>query len=147
LQRADLTTRAVAAFVDLLLVLGLARLPDALGVLSATGYILVRDGLFARQSLGKKLIGLRITASGGDIISYRESIIRNVTLAAAFLLFLVPFAGWVLGPLVVAVEALVALGDERTMRIGDILAGTTVIEIPRGATAEEATEQKSQSSQ
>jgi uncharacterized RDD family membrane protein YckC len=129
LQRADLTTRAVAGFVDLLLIIGLTRLPDVLGFLSATGYILIRDGLFDCRSIGKKLIGLRVAPleDTGPVMTYRESIIRNVPLAAAYLLFLIPYAGWVLGPLAVGLECLTAIGDERGMRIGDLLARTTVI--------------------
>ncbi len=130
MPRADLTTRAVAGFVDLLLIIGLARMPGVLGFLSATGYILVRDGLFERQSIGKKLIGLRVVASEDSRppAAYRESIIRNVTFAVAYLLFLIPYAGWVLGPLAVGAECLAAIGDERGMRIGDLLARTTVIQ-------------------
>jgi uncharacterized RDD family membrane protein YckC len=129
MRKADLTTRAIAGFVDLLLVIGLARLPDVIGFLAAVGYILVRDGLFLSQSIGKKVIGLTVAPAddAGKTISYRESIIRNVPLALAFLLFLVPYAGWVLGPLALAVEALTALGDERGMRIGDLLARTCTV--------------------
>ena len=129
LQRADLTTRAVAGFVDLLIIIGLARLPDVLGFLFASGYILIRDGLFDRRSIGKKLIGLRVTASdeAAPEATYRESIIRNAPFAVAYLLFLIPYAGWVLGPVTVGLECLAALGDERGMRIGDLLARTVVI--------------------
>ena len=130
LQRVDLTTRAVAGFVDFLLIVGLSRLPDVLGFLSATGYILIRDGLYEHQSIGKKLIGIRVTTSepSGPSVSYRESIIRNVTYAAAYLLFLIPYAGWVLGPLVVGAECLAAIGDERGMRVGDLIARTVVVQ-------------------
>jgi uncharacterized RDD family membrane protein YckC len=129
LQRADLTTRAVAGFVDLLLIIGLARLPDIFGFLSAAGYILFRDGLFDRRSIGKKVIGLRVVSSEGAGYSagYRESIIRNVPLVLAFSLFLIPYVGWVLGPLALSVECLTAIGDTMGMRIGDMLARTYVV--------------------
>jgi len=130
LLRADLVTRAVAGFIDLLLILGLARLPDILGFLGAVGYILIRDGLFERRSIGKKLVGLRINSLESSKISvtYRESIIRNVTFAVAYLLFMIPYAGWLLGPLVAGVEGLVALGDEQGKRVGDLLARTVVVQ-------------------
>ena len=128
MQKADLTTRAVAGFVDLLLIIGLARLPDVLGFLSAAGYLLIRDGLFVGQSVAKKLIGLRVAPmDGGKVITYRESIIRNVPLALAFMLFLIPYAGWLLGPLALGIECLTAIGDDRGMRIGDMLARTWVV--------------------
>jgi len=130
MRKAELTTRAVAGFIDLLLVIGMARLPDVMGFLAVTGYILVRDGLFAQQSVGKKVIGLRValTDDPGKAVSFRESIIRNAPLAVAYLLFLVPYAGWLLGPLALGVEALTAMGDERGMRVGDLLARTYTVQ-------------------
>ena len=129
MQRADLTTRAVAGLVDLLLVIGLARLPDVIGFLSAAGYILIRDGLFDRRSIGKKLIGLRVISleGSGPSATYRDSIIRNVPIVLAYFLFLIPYAGWILCPLVLGMEGLTALGDRSGMRIGDLLARTQVV--------------------
>lgn len=129
MQKADLTSRVIAGFVDLLLIIGLARLPDVFGYLSAAGYILIRDGLFDSCSIGKKLIGLRVVSSEdpGYVIGYRESIIRNVPLVAAFSLFLIPYIGWILGPVALSVECLTAIGDSEGMRIGDMLARTHVV--------------------
>ena len=129
MQRADLTTRAVAGLVDLLLVIGLARLPDVIGFLSAAGYILIRDGLFDRRSIGKKLIGIRVLSleDSGAAATYRDSIIRNVPIVLAYFLFLIPYAGWILCPLVLGTEGLTALGDRAGMRIGDLLARTQVV--------------------
>ncbi len=129
MQKADLTTRAVAGFVDLLLIIGLARLPDVIGFLSASGYLLLRDGLFQGRSVGKKLIGICVVRedAADGAATYRESLIRNAPLVVAYLLFLIPYAGWVLGPLAFGIECLVALGDERGMRIGDMLALTRVV--------------------
>ena len=129
MQRADITTRAVAGLVDLLLVIGLTRLPDVIGVLSASGYILVRDGLFDRRSIGKKLIGLRVASleDSGPRATYRESIMRNVPLVLAYFLFLIPYAGWVLGLPVLVAEGLTSIGDRAGMRIGDLIARTQVV--------------------
>lgn len=143
MQKADLTTRAVAGFVDLLLVIGLSRLPDVIGFLAASGYILMRDGLFSGRSIGKKFIGLRVIAAD-DLLragAYRDSIIRNVPFALAYFLFMIPYAGWVLGPATLAVEWLTALGDEKGMRIGDLVAGTNVVsEAPVSAVHDAAPE-------
>ncbi len=138
MQKADLTSRAVAGFVDLLLVIGLARLPDVLGFLSAAGYLLIRDGLFEGQSAGKKLIGLRVAPlQEGMAMTYRESIIRNVPLTLAFMLFLIPYVGWLLGPLALGIECLTAIGDDRGMRIGDMLARTWVVPAVLSASADQ----------
>jgi uncharacterized RDD family membrane protein YckC len=129
LQRADRITRAVAGFVDLLLIIGLSRLPDVIGIASAAGYILIRDGLFDRKSIGKKLIGLRVVAlsDSGPASSYRDSIIRNVPFALAYFLFLIPYVGWILCLLALGAECLTAIGDTGGMRIGDMLARTRVV--------------------
>ena len=81
-----------------------------------------------------------MTAGGCD---YRESVIRNVPFAAAYILFLIPYAGWVLGPAALIVEWLVALGDDRGMRIGDMLAKTWVVQ-PKPETAKTSHEPLSQ---
>ncbi len=129
MQKADLTTRAIAGFVDLLIIIALARLPDFLGFLSAIGYLLIRDGLFDGRSIGKKIIGLGVAAEDapGGAAHYRASIIRNMPFAAAYVLFLIPYAGWVACPLVLGMECLVAIGDDQGMRTGDLLARTRVI--------------------
>jgi uncharacterized RDD family membrane protein YckC len=141
MQKTDLTTRAVAGFVDLLIVIGLARLPDVIGLLAAAGYLLFRDGLFAHQSVGKKLVGIRIAPAddAAPVPGFRGSLLRNSTLALAFLLFKIPYAGWVLGPLAVLIESLTALGDERGMRIGDLIARTWAIQDAAAAAAPENT--------
>jgi uncharacterized RDD family membrane protein YckC len=143
-RKADLTTRAIAGFVDLLLIIGLSRLPDVIGFLSAAGYILIRDGLFDRRSIGKKLIGLRVIASEDSRpdMTYRESIIRNATFVIAYFLFLIPYAGWILGPLALGAECLTALGDDRGMRIGDMLARTYIaLDVPVAGEKKGAPEQ------
>jgi uncharacterized RDD family membrane protein YckC len=136
LRKADLTTRAIAGFVDFLLVIGLSRLPDVIGFLAGSGYILMRDSVLGGRSLGKKAVGLRVSAidDRGQASNAKDSIIRNITLALAYGLFMIPYAGWVLGPFALAVEWLTAMGDEKGMRIGDLLAGTCVVlEVPVAA--------------
>lgn len=135
MHKADLTTRTVAGFIDLLLVIGLTRLPDIIGYLAAIGYLLIRDGLFHAQSIGKRLVGLRVSSADDPLqtITYRQSVMRNAPLAAAYFLFQVPYAGWLAGPLAMGIECLVALGDDRGMRIGDLLARTVVSAVPSPA--------------
>jgi uncharacterized RDD family membrane protein YckC len=144
LQRADLTTRAVAGLVDLLFIIGLARLPDVIGFLSAAGYILIRDGLFDRRSIGKKLIGIRVLSleDSGPAAIYRDSIIRNVPIVLAYFLFLIPYAGWILCPLALGMEGLTALGDRGGMRIGDMLARTQVVREAPGPGGEKPAPEK-----
>jgi len=132
LKRADITTRAVAGLIDLLVVIALSRLPDILGFLTVTAYILIRDGLFDQRSIGKKLINLRVVSSEhSDSVHFRESIIRNTPFVVAYFLFFIPYAGWIFGLVVLGIEFLISLGDERGMRIGDMIARTWVVaEVP-----------------
>ena len=90
----------------------------------------MRDGLFDGRSVGKKLIGLRAVFSEdhGQRVTYRESILRNASLALAYILFLIPYAGWILGPLAFGAECLTTIGDKAGMRIGDMLARTFVVQ-------------------
>jgi uncharacterized RDD family membrane protein YckC len=132
-----------------LLIIGLSRLPDVIGFLAASGYILMRDSLLGGRSLGKKAVGLRVSVidDRGQAASSKDSIIRNITLALAYGLFMVPYAGWVLGPLALAVEWLTAMGDEKGMRIGDLLAGTCVmLEAPAAAETEPRPDTRSEPS-
>jgi len=130
MTRADTTSRAAAAFIDFLIVLGLSRLPDVVGFLAAAGFILMRDALFEGRSPGKKLVGIRValTDAPDRAVGYRESILRNLTLALAYVLFMIPYLGWLLGPLALVTEILVAAGDERGLRIGDMLARTVTVQ-------------------
>lgn len=128
-QKSDLTGRAAAGFVDFLIVLALSRLPDVVGFLAASGFILLRDALLGGQSPGKKLVGLRVVKSEAlqEPAGYRESILRNITLAAAYILFLIPYLGWLLGPAALLAEILVGVGDDKGQRVGDMLARTQTV--------------------
>ncbi len=128
-QKQDMTGRAAAGFVDFLIVLALSRLPDVVGFLAAAGFILLRDALMGGQSPGKKLVGLRVVKSEAlqEPAGYRESVLRNITLAAAYILFLIPYLGWILGPVALLAEILVGVGDDKGQRVGDMLARTQTV--------------------
>jgi hypothetical protein len=67
------------------------------------------------QSLGKRLLGLRVVSSVGLAIGLRESLLRNLLRAADFV------------PNLYLVGLVVMCGDTRFRRLGDIVAGTMVI--------------------
>ena len=102
-------------------------------IISAFFYIFIADGLFKGSSFGKKLIGIRTVYSHSmEPISYKESIIRNLPFAFLLLLFIIPLWGWVLffimAPVILLFEAYMAWSDEMGRRLGDVLAGTAVVE-------------------
>lgn len=126
--KADVLHRFIAKFVDLLIVAALVRLLPPVGFFAGITYLLVADGLWAGQSIGKRVIGLRaIRWRDGRAASFRESILRNAPLAAGLFGALVPYLGIVLLAVVLLLEALLVIGNERGLRIGDELATTQVV--------------------
>ena len=122
---ADLQSRGVAFLIDLLLyailhfggpALGFGILGGFLAVL----YITFRDGLFGGQSLGKKIMGVRVVHMDGRSISYVDSSFRNVL----FIVYLVM-------PLAIAIEAVAAWRHPERRRLGDRIARTCVVQNSR----------------
>lgn len=127
--KANTLNRSIARFIDILVALLLARLPGYVGVLSGLTYIAIADGLMGGRSIGKKVIGLRaVYRKDGRGADFRASILRNSTIGALYLVFLVPIAGWVLAVLGLAFELLLIIGSPEGMRLGDEIASTVVID-------------------
>jgi uncharacterized RDD family membrane protein YckC/DNA-binding transcriptional ArsR family regulator len=132
---ATLKRRTLAFLADLFLVLSIATLitlPNALSMLPAIGifdldinlivfltlallwgYSTLLEG-FAGQSLGKRIVGLRVIRIDGKKLSYDYAAVRNFGKA-----FLLPF------DLIIGLR----LKDERFIRYFDKFAGTTVIDL------------------
>ncbi len=134
MKKADYLHRGIAKAIDFLIVGIVAQLSWA-GVLGGTLYILIADG-FTGQSLGKRLIGLRVVVVGsGDTprpCTFRESILRNGIFG---LIVILSSLGLILGTLFfmfglafIAAETYFTYMDELGVRIGDIFGGTRVIE-------------------
>lgn len=90
-------------------------------------YLLFKDAIFNGQSIGKKIIGLRVVnIKMRKIGSSKDSVIRNFLLATPFL-----FAFTAATPIIVIIyllELLVLITHQNGMRVGDQIAGTLVIE-------------------
>lgn len=121
---ADWQSRGLAFLADLLIYTGLlfgARhlLGEILSGFLAMVYIVFRDGLFGGQSVGKKILGIRVVHMDGRPISYVDSSFRNV------LFIFYPI--YALTAAVIVVEALVSLRDPQRRRLGDRIAKTCVV--------------------
>jgi uncharacterized RDD family membrane protein YckC len=79
-------------------------------------YIVFRDGIFSGQSIGKKVMGIRVVHTDGRPISFVDSSFRNV-------LFLVPY----LLPLGLVIETVALFRSPERQRLGDRIAGTRVV--------------------
>lgn len=131
--KADVVHRFIAKFIDFLIVAALVQLIPPVGSFAGMTYLLIADGLFQGQSIGKRLIGLQILRFDkrvhreGMAASFRESILRNMPCAAAFLCLVLPYIGWVLAVGVIAIEAVLVIGNLHGLRLGDEIAQTQVI--------------------
>lgn len=127
-RRAGLLLRTAARAVDLILIAAVAEMIPKAGYYAGLAYLLLADGLFDGRSVGKKLIRIKVVSSSGGPCTFRDSIIRNGTLAVGYVLALLPWIGRLTLPAVMAVELIFLVGSREGRRIGDELAGTTVLE-------------------
>ncbi len=137
--KADNVHRAIAKALDFVIVVVLAKaLPSIVGILAAGLYILISDGFFKGQSIGKKLVHLRVISlspqAHGRSCSFRESLIRNIPCAVLIILGPIPIIGWFIilpiGVVFLMVEAYFIYADDQGIRIGDIFAETQVVDDP-----------------
>lgn len=127
--KAQVLNRFIAKFIDAILAGAAGKLLPPIGWMAGLAYILVADGFSGGQSLGKRLIGLQIVIPHSrHIPGFKESIIRNLPFAVAYLLFSVPYVGWAFALAIAAFEALLIIGNDRGLRLGDELAHTQVLD-------------------
>ena len=94
--------------------------------LMIVAYWLLKD--FYNLSPGKRLLGLKVVSQDSHQPPGEQAIWRNAPLAAANLVTLIPFIGWLLTPIPLAVCLIeLALLLARGYRLGDMLAKTQVI--------------------
>lgn len=128
--------RLLAKFIDLLVVATLAALPTWAGEAAGLTYALIADGLGGGQSLGKRIVGLRVLGTTGAPCTFLESVRRNLTVGVALVLLFqrVPFFWpllWFLGAAALLFEAFLVATDEAGLRLGDWVGDTRVVEAPR----------------
>ncbi len=126
----SILNRAVSRGIDLVIALAVAEALPRAGWFAAVLYILVADGVAGGQSLGKKLLGLRVIGANGEPCGLKDSIMRNLMfgLGILFWTLLHPILGWPLLAAAIGVEFLVLIGSDKGRRLGDELAGTTVVD-------------------
>ena len=126
-HKATVLNRFIAKILDFLIVLGLGEIAPPYGFWAGLWYLLVADG-FSGQSIGKRLIGLQTwVPESRTSAGFKESIIRNIPMAAGYLAWQIPYLGWLGTGAVFSIEALLIIGNDRGLRIGDELAHTQVV--------------------
>ncbi len=127
--------RIFAFLIDLVIatLFSLVPLPVISGLISFL-YMLLRDGLTERGSIGKRLLNLQVTTLGGQQLNYTASIRRNIIFAFPAIFHVIPLCGWILahlfGLFIYVIELLAMNNDPRGQRYGDRWAGTLVQEGP-----------------
>jgi hypothetical protein len=128
-RRAGLLLRTAAKILDLILIAAVIEVIPKAGLLAGLAYLLLGDGLFDGRSLGKQLIGLQvISVDTQRTCTFRESLLRNSTMGFGYAFLLIPWIGWIVFPAIAAVEFILILGSKESRRLGDDIAGTSVIE-------------------
>jgi RDD family len=128
-RRAGLLLRTAAKILDVILIAAVLEILPRAGYYAGLAYLLLGDGFFDGRSIGKKLIRLKVvSAENAAPCTFKDSIVRNSTFAVGYLLWLVPWIGWLFLLLVSALEFILILGSKDGMRLGDEIAKTVVIE-------------------
>jgi len=132
----SLFNRFSAKAIDLVVVIAVFYLGRALwpplGIFAAAALIAFKDGLGTGQSIGKRIIGLRVIDDPtGIACSFRGSLVRNFPFLLAVLLAATPWL-WVLfivvGLPLIALEVYLLCALDSGIRLGDVLGNTVVIE-------------------
>ncbi|MEN9723850.1 MAG: hypothetical protein RJB38_1836 [Pseudomonadota bacterium] len=100
-------------------------------------YSLLGDGFsrlgFQGQSVGKRLMGLRVVRVDGAAVHWRESILRNLPVGVATFFAIIPLWGWVIFVLIgiplAGMEIFLMFRLEGETRLGDVMADTRVLEL------------------
>ncbi len=126
--RAGLLLRVISKLLDFIIIAAVAEIIPRAGFFAGLAYLLIGDGLFQGQSLGKKLIGLRVVSIDTERqCSFRDSILRNSIFGIGYMLYKIPFLGWVFILIILIFEFIILLGSKEKMRLGDEIAKTIVV--------------------
>lgn len=132
--RCSLFLRGMARLADLGTAWVLAVAAGRAGLVVALLYLLLADGIFHGQSVGKRIFGVKaVFLPSRTDARFRDSTLRNAPLALVLLLRMMPeplglraaLAGMVV---IGGVEAWKALRDPLGRRLGDVWAQTQVVD-------------------
>ncbi|HEY2848124.1 MAG TPA: RDD family protein, partial [Pyrinomonadaceae bacterium] len=125
--------RLGALLIDVLcaIPLGFLAIIPFLGIIGAPlacAYWISRDSFFGGQSIGKKVVGLKVIKPDGSPFLWADSVKRNI-IYFALLVLMIPvygifFNAFLSGPLSLAELIMVLTGGQR---IGDRMGGTYVV--------------------
>jgi uncharacterized RDD family membrane protein YckC len=122
----ELGTRVIAALIDGALSFVVGFIP----ILGAV-YMLLKDGLFEGQSVGKMIMKTQVVTENGEKADFAVSARRNAIFALPIAIMIIPILGWIIAPFlslgIIILELIKVQKDPQGRRIGDSWAGTQVI--------------------
>lgn len=134
--KADILERFLAKLIDMLIVGALFAFPTIVGMFAGATYILISDGLAGGQSLGKRIIGLKVICIDTALpCDFKRSIIRNsvfgVVIGLYIILGWIPYVGkfitFIAWAAVITIEMILVYTDDIGARFGDRISGTMVV--------------------
>src|SRR3990170_5009061 len=136
-RRARYLARIVGKTADVIIAMSLWHIPGAAGAFAALFYLLMCDGFPGGRSAGKWLTGLKVVRIDREPMDLQSSLLRNLTVASPFLLYLVPVVGpflaYTVGLAVLLIETYLGFYDSDGQRAGDTFAETVVVEFQQAA--------------
>jgi uncharacterized RDD family membrane protein YckC len=136
-RRARYFTRLAGKAADVIIAMSLWHVPGAAGACAALFYITMCDGFPGGRSVGKWLTGLKVVRVDREPMDFQSSLLRNLTVASPFFLYLVPFVGpflaFTVGLVILVIETYLGFYDSDGQRGGDTFAETLVVEFGQAA--------------
>ena len=133
--------RILAKIIDFLIVGALFSIPTFVGPLAGLLYILIADGLQGGQSIGKRIVRIRVVSIERDDspCDFRESALRNLPFGLLVFFAMIPYLRWILlvtiGIAIIAFETYMIYQDEEGIRWGDRIALTRVVALDSSQTS------------
>ncbi|MBI5496521.1 MAG: RDD family protein [Deltaproteobacteria bacterium] len=128
--------RILARALDLLIYTAFAWAVPPVGAALGLLYVLVADAIWVGQSPGKRLFGVTVlrvpSGTGGTLWT---SVMRNLPMAVALVMPVIPIASWLLFPLLglplLVLETRLTAWGALGRRLGDFLGDTYVADVWR----------------
>jgi len=143
--KVEVATRFIAALIDGVLSAVVSLIP-IIGPIIGGAYMLVKDGLFEGQSLGKKVMKLQVVTGEDAQADFMVSVRRNAIFAIPILIMIIPILGWIIAPIlslvILIIEVMKVVNDPQGRRLGDTWADSQVIEATETEQPLQATEKE-----
>lgn len=100
-------------------------------------YSLMADGLpfpnMQGQSIGKKIVGIKVYSNVSSTANLKTSVIRNIPIGLITFLMIIPFWGWILSLLIgiplCLIEISLMIKADKRQRLGDVMAESVVLSL------------------